>query len=112
MNKLAWLTAIVVAFSMISWAQKQIPTTPIDPNYSAAPQSDVDAAFSRHIIQQQDADRDLALRKDTDKLLELASELKQNVDRTNPNLLSLDVIRKAQEIEKLAKSVREKMKGD
>ncbi len=52
-----------------------------------------------------------SLKRDTDKLLELATELKQNVDRANENTLSLDVVRKADEIDKLAKQVREKMKG-
>ena len=52
-----------------------------------------------------------SLKRDTDKLLELATELKQNVDRANENTLSLDVIRKADEIDKLAKQIREKMKG-
>ena len=51
------------------------------------------------------------LKKDTDKLLELATQLKQYVDKTNENTLSLEVIRKAEEIEKLAHSVKEKMKG-
>lgn len=50
------------------------------------------------------------IKRDTDKLLELATELKQNVDRANENTLSLDVIKKADEIDKLAKQVREKMK--
>ena len=51
------------------------------------------------------------LKKDTDKLLELATQLKQYVDKTNENTLSVEVIRKAEEIEKLAHSVKEKMKG-
>jgi len=33
------------------------------------------------------------------------------VDKANENTLSVDVIRKAEEIEKLAHSVKEKMKG-
>ena len=48
---------------------------------------------------------------DTDKLLSLATELKQDVDKTNKNVLSVDVIKKAGEIEKLARSVKERMKG-
>ncbi len=56
-------------------------------------------------------ERQAAIRKDTDKLLELAEELKAGVDKSNENLLALDVIKKAEEIEKLAHSVREKMKG-
>jgi hypothetical protein len=51
------------------------------------------------------------LKRDTDKLLKLSTELKEFVDKANKETLSLDVIRKADEIEKLAKSVREKMRG-
>jgi hypothetical protein len=41
----------------------------------------------------------------------LTAELKQHVDKTGPNILSMDVIKKAAEIQKLAKSVEEKMKN-
>jgi len=51
------------------------------------------------------------VRRDTDRLLELATELKQYVDKSNENLLSVDVVKKADEIEKLAHSVKDKMKG-
>jgi hypothetical protein len=50
------------------------------------------------------------LREQTDKLFQLATELKAAVDKSNENLLSLDVVRKAEEVEKLAKKVKEKMK--
>jgi hypothetical protein len=56
-------------------------------------------------------ERQIALRRDTEKLLFLAEELKQNVDKTGPNILSMEVIKKAQEIEKLAKSVKDKMRN-
>ena len=52
-----------------------------------------------------------ALKTDTDKLLRLSLELKEYVDKSDENVLSLDVIKKAEAIEKLAKSVRDKMKG-
>jgi len=55
--------------------------------------------------------RQTNLQKDTDRLLKLATELKESVDKSNEHTLSLDVIKKADEIEKLAKSVKEKMKG-
>ena len=51
------------------------------------------------------------LKRDTDKLLELATELKTHVDKADENMLSLDVLKKTEQIEKLAKSVRDKMKG-
>jgi septin family protein len=50
------------------------------------------------------------IREETDKLFQLATELKAAVDKTNENLLSLDVVHKAEEVEKLAKKVKEKMK--
>ena len=50
------------------------------------------------------------IREQTDKLFQLATELKTAVDKSNENLLSLDVVRKADEVEKLAKKVKEKMK--
>jgi len=50
------------------------------------------------------------LKDDTDKLFQLATELKAAVDKTNEHMLSLEVVRKAEEVEKLAKRVREKMK--
>lgn len=50
------------------------------------------------------------IKNDTDKLFQLATELKAAVDKSNENLLSLDVVRKADEVEKLAKKVKEKMR--
>jgi hypothetical protein len=47
---------------------------------------------------------------DTAKLLKLATDLKAEVDKTNQDTLSLGVIHKADEIEKLAHDVKEKMK--
>jgi len=56
--------------------------------------------------------RQTELKRDTDKLLKLSTELKEYVDKTNENVLSLDVIKKAEEIEKLAHSVKTKMRGE
>ena len=56
------------------------------------------------------AERQAQLRRDTEKLVALTAELKQNVDKTGTNVLSMDVIKKAAEIQKLAKSVEDKMK--
>jgi len=56
-------------------------------------------------------DRQKKLVADTERLVALANELKSQVDKSNKDTLSLDVVRKADEIEKLARSVKEKMKG-
>src|SRR2546429_670319 len=47
-------------------------------------------------------ERHQSLKRDTDRLLQLANELKQSVDKSNEHMLSMDVIKKANEIEKLA----------
>jgi hypothetical protein len=87
------------------------PTAP--PNISDAA-ADGDEARERlaHDMEKKAAkERAAAIKSDTDKLLKLSVELKSYVDKSDENVLSLDVIKKAEEIERLAKSVREKMKG-
>ncbi len=113
----------VVLFTMSTpqiWAQNpsQMPNI-TDMERAANPAiptagSQVDPVRARmelQALQRENQNRQVSLKQDTDKLLALATELKQNVDRTNPNILSMDVVKKAQEIEKLAKSVKDKMKG-
>jgi hypothetical protein len=51
------------------------------------------------------------LAEDTAKLLVLANELKAELDKSNMDTLSLGVIRKAEQVEKLAHKVRDEMKG-
>ena len=76
---------------------------------------DPDSPLDPHRAEMQEkarsTDRQKRLVADTDKLLALATDLKQQVDKTNKNILSVDVIKKADEIEKLAHSVKERMKG-
>jgi hypothetical protein len=55
--------------------------------------------------------RQADLKRDTEKLLKLATELQESVDKTNEGMLSLNVVKKAEEIEKLARSVKDKMKA-
>ena len=69
------------------------------------------ARISAEMAKKTAKERVVALKHDTDKLLKLSVELKEFVDRSDENVLSLDVIKKAEEIEKLAHSVKDKMKG-
>lgn len=76
--------------------------------------NDIDAVPPEVAARQErsrNSDRQKQLVDDTNKLLELATELKTDVDKTNKDVLSVDVIKKADEIEKLAKSVKDRMKG-
>jgi len=52
------------------------------------------------------------LKRDADQLYKLAGELKKSVDSTNEHVLSVEVLRKTEEIQKLAKSVHDKMKAE
>ncbi|MGI8772356.1 MAG: hypothetical protein ACR2JE_13065 [Acidobacteriaceae bacterium] len=65
---------------------------------------------NERMMKARNTERQEQLQRDTNKLLALATELKTEVDRTNKNMLSVDVVKKAEQIEKLAKSVKEKMR--
>ncbi len=56
------------------------------------------------------AERKKQIGDESAKLLKLAKDLKSEVDKTSKDTLSLGVIRKADEIEKLADDIKEKMK--
>lgn len=75
-------------------------------------QEDGELGAQREKIREANLQRQLELEHDSDALLQMANELKQYVDKTNENILSIEVIRKAEKIEKLAKSVKEKMKAN
>ncbi len=52
------------------------------------------------------------IKKDIQKLFQLANELKDEVEKTDAiNTLSLPLLRKTEEIERLARQIREKAKG-
>ena len=57
-----------------------------------------------------DSERKKLIADQSAQLLQMALALKAEVDKTTKDTLSLNVIKKADEIEKLAKSVKEKMK--
>jgi hypothetical protein len=66
----------------------------------------------KEMAKQANLKRQEELKRDTEKLLQLANELKAYVDKTNENVMSVQVVKKTEEIEKLARSVREKMKAN
>ncbi len=101
---------LLLALSTPVWAQQ--PTVPPFPGDQSANDADEARARMAHDMEKKAAkDRIAALKSDTDKLLKLSTELKAYVDKSDENVLSLDVIKKAEQIEKLAKSVKDKMKG-
>lgn len=109
----------VVLFASFSCAQSVRPQQPAGPpqppghDISVAPEGEDETRqrMNSALAKKWNKDRQEAIRKDSEKLLELAEELKNGVQKSNENVLAVDVIRKAEEIEKLAHSVKEKMKG-
>lgn len=57
-----------------------------------------------------ETDRKKQIADESSQLLSMALALKAEVDKTTKDTLSLNVIRKADEIERLARTVKEKMK--
>ena len=54
--------------------------------------------------------RQVEIRRDMEKMAELTQELKQYLATSGQGVMSLDAIKKAEQIEKLAHSVKSKMK--
>jgi hypothetical protein len=89
----------------------QLPTTG-GPSQDNSSNPDIPPDQQKEMRKKANEQRHAELKRDTDKLLQLSTELKQYVDKSNENILSMDVLRKAEEIEKLAHSVKVKMRGD
>jgi hypothetical protein len=78
---------------------------------SLGPSDPMSPQMEEQQVRSRNNDRQKHLVADTEKLLALATQLKQDVDKTNKDVMSVDVIKRADEIEKLAHSVKERMKG-
>jgi geranylgeranyl pyrophosphate synthase len=109
------LLALVSPMSLgQSASDPQNPPTkrPPIPGRETAPEDDNLARQMKEMAKRANLERQVQLKRDTDKLFQLSTELKQYVDKTNENVLSLDVLKKAEEIEKLAHNIKTRMKGN
>jgi len=107
----AWTLLLLLTLPCVS---QNPPSRPPQSDINEPPITNADDARARitsDMAKKAAKERVAALKTDTDKLLRLSIELKTYVDKSDENVLSLDVIKKAEEIEKLAKSVKDKMKG-
>ena len=114
MLRLTLVGAVLTAMAAGNVSGGQLQQSQRFPGQARQP-TDLDPNTDPRRAEQQEeirsTERQKRLVADTDKLLALATDLKQQVDKTNKNILSVDVIKKADEIEKLAHSVKERMKG-
>jgi hypothetical protein len=94
--------------------QQPMPTVPSSPpgfGEQPNPADPMQRQQQERMEKARNVDRQKQLERDTDKLLSLAKELKEEVNKSNKDTLSIDVVKKAAEIEKLAKSVKDRMRG-
>jgi hypothetical protein len=117
------LACLAVLAALSGAAQPGQQQVQRDPAWSAASPSanrmpdpnDMRQMRDQQTVQQSyeaaNAERKKLIADDSAKMLKLAADLKAEVDKTNADMLSVNVIRKAAEIEKLAHSIKQKMKS-
>jgi hypothetical protein len=122
------LTLVLVALAFAPFAahaQAQAPQVPIQPtrmgaeqttpgfgnaNTNSGPRDPDQARMLKDMSKERNALRQKQIVEDTEHLLDLAKQLKDAVDKSSKDQLSLEVVNTATEIEKLAKTVKEKMR--
>jgi hypothetical protein len=116
-QRIYWIILLCLLFAIPAYTQQTPrpaappPPAPKDANPATGDADETQERMARELAKKANLERQAGLKADTDKLLKLAVELKDSVDKSNENVLSLEVVKKAEEIEKLAHSVRDKMKG-
>lgn len=111
LRTLSWISflLLVLAVAPVSSSAQRRGLPP--PAQNPVPEEQPTTRAQQEMAKKANQQRQAELKRDTEKLFQLATELKQYVDRTNEDVLSLDVLKKAEEIEKLAHNVKERMKG-
>jgi hypothetical protein len=113
LRKLSLPLAILVVFAAAGLASAQQIHLP--PAAAQGASMGTPPVTSGNEIQKQQAgaanlQRQEEIRRDTDKMLQLTEELKDYLQKTERGVMSVDAIKKAEQIEKLAHGVKSKMK--
>jgi hypothetical protein len=90
--------------------QGQSPKLPSDQKTGpdSPPENPLAPSAEKRMLEENQKD----IKKKVDKLYELVTELKAEVDKTDSSkVLSLNLVRKAEEIEKLAHDIKNRSKG-
>jgi hypothetical protein len=103
-----WLTILIAGFAF----GQQIHLPPMvqqGPNTSNVPvrsQEEADGERARKANEM----LQMEIKRDTEKLVQLTGELKESIDKSTQGMLAADTVKKAEQIEKLARSVKSKLK--
>lgn len=96
-----------------SHAQGQFPAPPMagaNP-HSGRPVDPAMRSMLHKMQEERNTSRQKKIEADTAQLLSLAKELHAAVSQSDKNTLSIDVVKDAEQIEKLAKGIKEKMRN-
>ncbi|MGI8770719.1 MAG: hypothetical protein ACR2JE_04735 [Acidobacteriaceae bacterium] len=94
-----------------SWNRDRFPGQNPTPNtHDSQPTETAEEKMERQTSARMNDKRLQQAVTDAHKLLQLATELKDEVDKTNQGVVSVDTSKKADEIIKLAKSVKDKIR--
>jgi len=105
---LAALGAVCLRPKLLS-AQNPFPPPPLHRGYEKPPGSPDSSVPSTKTLLEQNQKN---IKKDIEKLYQLATQLKTEVEKTDSTaVLSVALVKKAEEIEKLAKQIKERAKG-
>lgn len=106
--------AMAVGWATTARAQQAEPQGPPETQQqtgnAAPPLDEAEQRMLKKMAQERNVNRQKELVDDANKLLDLAKKLKAEVDKTDKDELSLSVVDTAAQIEKLAKTVKEKMR--
>ena len=120
LKRFAW-TVPLMAFALISAESLPAQSTPATSEPVATTQSqtpDNEKTLSTASSESKAARpttaeaRKAQILEDTNRLYRMAEELKAEVAKSNKDILSVAVVKKADEIEKLAKSLKERMRNE
>ena len=112
-----WLVAALLIWPMMAGAgPRQTSSPPLghaspfpaDASNGIAPANMPNSTKLEHMREEERRKR---LLSDTAKLVELSNELHTEVEKTPKDELSVDVVRKAAELERLAKDVKDRMRN-
>jgi hypothetical protein len=113
---LSALVLFILCSSLPARAQQsQIPTPPppalpgVNPNPGPEPDPTLHH-MTEQMSLQRNAQRQQQIVSDTARLLQLAQKLNADVSKTDKNMLSVPVVKEADQIEKLAKAIKNKMR--
>ena len=106
-RKTVLLAAFLLMTVLSGWAQRRPFPGPRRPLPEEKPVPTLQTTLTRRMLQASYEQ----LKKDVDRLMELATELQKEGTKANEDVLSIEVVKKAEEVEKLAKKIQGRMKN-